>query len=126
MVKIKGSLKLKKQIADIISVIVLEFKEKFKNLDLSDIKNDSLSILWIMEQIEEKSNDRTLISSSNSKKIDKNIIVLQIVKILFPDIKDDEIKTINGIIELVIGSKYIKKSWAKTLGLLYLKKKVLG
>lgn len=48
MGKIKGTLLMKKQVADIVCLAVLHFKEEFKNLDLDQVKNDFHYILYLI------------------------------------------------------------------------------
>lgn len=110
MVKIKGSLLLKKQIADIVSLIVLDFKEQFKNLDLESVKNDYHHIQYLMEQIEKKLEDKSLFDPKNLKDIDKNDLVIQIIKGIYPEISDLEIQVINNVISLIISNGLLEKT----------------
>lgn len=108
MVKIKGSLLLKKQLSDIIAIITLEFKEEFKNLDLQNVIEDSLSVQYLMRSIEKKLHDKTLLKQSFLKDIDKTDILMQIIISLFPAITDSEIKTINKIVNIIINNDLVK------------------
>lgn len=109
MVKLEGSLLLKKQIADIVSLAILEFKEQFKNLDLEDVKNDYHYIIYLANFIEKLCNDKSLMSAENKAMLDKNEILLGIIKGIYPQINNDEIKVIEGLIGIILSQKLIKK-----------------
>lgn len=126
MVKIKGSLLLKKQIADIASLAVLEFKEQFKNLDLELVKSDYHYIIYIMNFIEKKCNDPTLMSAENRKNVDKKEILNGIIKGIYPNITEDELKVIDAIIGLVISQGLVKIESKVSKYCKYVKKKIIG
>ena len=127
MTKLEGTLLLKKQVADIVSMAILDFKDQFKNLSLDVIQNDYHYIIYLMNYIELKCRDKELMDSKNKDKIDKNEIVKSIIHGLFPNMTASELIVIESIIDIVVSQNLIKppKSMLKK-GFLYVKKKVLG
>ena len=90
MIKSQSSLKKKKQTADIISLIVMEFKDEFKNLSIDTLKNDYKTLELLIKTIDSKFSDPKLYDPSNGE-IDKNDILAQLLKSIFPDLSDSEI-----------------------------------
>ncbi len=123
-IKLKGSLKQKVQTADIISQIVLDFKDKFKNLSIESLKNDYNTILCLMHTIEKKFKDKKLYDVSNQEP-DKNDILIQILKSLFPQITDSELMEIEKVINLIITNNLVGKSKGFFLNCISIVKKVL-
>lgn len=99
MVKIEGSLKLKKQVADIVSEVVTDFKENFKNVDLQQIKTDYNYLKYLIKSIDEKCNNQ--LSRGFRKQVNKADILLDIITIIF-DINEQERNLILDIINVLI------------------------
>ncbi len=106
--KIQGKLLLKKQVADIVSLIILEFKDKFKNIDLIEIQKDYDYIKSLMAEIEKKCADPTLMDKENLENLDKNEILKSIIKAIFPSITSQELETINVITGVIMTNKIVK------------------
>ncbi len=127
MSKLEGTLLLKKQVADIVSMAILDFKDQFKNLDLELIQNDYHYIIYLMKSIEKKCNDKELMSPENKDKIDKNEILVSIIKGIFPNIKPNELIVVQSIIDIVLSQKLVKSNKSVAIKCFsFLKKKVLG
>lgn len=127
MSKLEGTLLLKKQVADIVSMAVLDFKDQFKNLDLEMIQKDYHYIIYLMNFIESKCNKKDLMSPENEDKVDKNEILKSIIKGIFPNITPDEFVVIESIIDIALSQKLVKaKKGIVVKCFSYLKKKVLG
>jgi hypothetical protein len=127
MSKLKGTLLLKKQVADIVSMAILDFKDQFKNLDLDVIQNDLHYIIYLMNFIETKCNDKELMSLENKDKIDKNEILKSIIRGIFPNITQTELVVIESIIDIALSQKLVKAQKTAVQKIFKcLKKKVLG
>ena len=103
----KGSLLKKKQTADIIEKIVIEFKEEFKNLNLDTLKKDYKTIETLIKLIEKYFNDSSLYDPKNGE-VDKNDILNQILKSIFPNLSPEEINEFNKLTEYI--TQDLKKS----------------
>ena len=90
MIKSQSSLKKKKQTADIISLITMEFRDEFKNLSIDILKNDYKTLELLIQSIDLKFSDPKLYDPSNGE-IDKNDILAQLLKSIFPNLSDSEI-----------------------------------
>lgn len=127
MSKLEGTLLLKKQIADIVSMAILDFKDQFKNLDVEMIQKDYHYIIYLMNFIERKCEKKELMSPENLDKIDKNEILKLIIRGIFPNITPAELVVIEAIIDIALSQKLVKAKKgvvAKVFG--FFKKKVLG
>lgn len=103
----KNGLRHKKEIADLCSLIVLDLKDEYKNLDISELRKSHDLVHQVMEKIEEAVVSKQ-ISKETLKKIDKNDLVIQIFQGLFPDLSDDDCNSIKNTIEFVINNKLLK------------------
>lgn len=106
----QNTLLLKVQSANILSSIVTEFKDTFQNLDLENIKDDYEYIKYLIQQVEAKFNDKDLFDPSNLSSIDKNDIVIQLVKAIYPQITDNELKVIENIVGFIVSNNMVKKA----------------
>jgi hypothetical protein len=104
--QLKNSLLVKKLFADMIADIVSETREQFKNLDIDDLKKDLDLIKHIMENIDFKSAE---LKSKVRAQLDKNAVLLVIVKQLFPNINDAEVDAIQYVVRFILENKVIKK-----------------
>ncbi len=121
MSKLEGTLLLKKQVADIVSMAILDFKDQFKL-----IQNDYHYIIYLMKSIEKKCNDKELMSPENKDKIDKNEILVSIIKGIFPNIKPNELIVVQSIIDIVLSQKLVKSNKSVAIKCFsFLKKKSL-
>ena len=111
--KVKGSLLVKQQTADIVSLVILEFKETFKNIDLETLKDDYFYVQSLMESLEKKFSDKKLFEPKNIEKIDKNDVLMEIVKGIFPHMTKEEEVVIQNVINLIIGNQLITKKEKK-------------
>lgn len=100
--KPKGSLLIKKQTADIISLIIYEFKDQFKNINIEDLRKDYHYIQNLMESIEKKFSDKSLFDQANIDKIDKNDILIQLIKGIFPKMTTEELEIIQNVVNLIL------------------------
>ena len=114
--KVKGSLLVKQQTADIVSLVILEFKETFKNIDLETLKDDYFYVQSLMESLEKKFSDKKLFEPKNLEKIDKNDVLMEIVKGILPHMTKEEEVVIQNVINLIIGNQLIKKRKKITRG----------
>ena len=104
-----SNLKVKKETADLISLILLEIKDEFRNLDINDLKKSHDLVLHVCEIIELKIKNKT-ISKRTSKKLNKNQIVLLIFEELYKNkLNDEDINYITETIEFCINKKLINK-----------------
>jgi len=107
-VKPKNSLLSKTQLANLISFIVLEVKDQFKNLSLTDLKQDINLVLFVAEKVEAYCKDNKTISASTLASIDKNDLVVQVFIALFPDLSDSEKTFVQNTLEFIISSNLIQ------------------
>ncbi len=108
MVKPKNSLLSKKQIADLVSKIVIEVKSEFNNLNIEDLKSDINLVLFVMEKIEDYCSDKNNIDPTTASKIDKNDLVVRIFITLFPNLNDTEKTIIQDSMNFIISSGLLK------------------
>ena len=108
--KAKNKLQFQKQISDVVCLLVLELKEEYKNLNIDDLKQSHDLILQVMEKIDKRIEDKTL-SKKTVNKVDKNDLVVQIFKGLFPDLSGNDIVFIEETIEFIINNKLIKSNF---------------
>jgi hypothetical protein len=107
--KPRNSLLVKKMFADLIAVIVEEVKDEFKNLSIEDVKQDMNFILFVMEKIDNKSENKNIVNPKIKDKIDKNALVVEIVKQLLPKVVQSELDAINYAMDFILSNKVIKK-----------------
>ena len=112
--KAKHSIKLKKEIADSVNLIILRLKEEYKNLDINDLSKSNDLVLQVMELVEELSNKGDL-SKKTVKSLNKNELVVQIFQSLFPDLVAEDLGHIEEMMQFIINSKLLKHSglWGK-------------
>lgn len=113
VVKATGTLKQKKTIADNIELIVLEFKEEFKNLSVESLKSDLTTVEMLIKAIDEK--------FKNHSNIDKNDILLQVIKSIFPDLTEQELNEVQKAINYIVSKKrnVIVKFFLKILKMIF-------
>jgi hypothetical protein len=108
-VKPKNSLLRKLCVSDLIVNVSGDVKVEFQNLDFNTLRRDRNAILYLMERVNEYVDDQEKIDKKVAKKLDKNLLVVEIVKMLFPNITAEEIKEIEEVIQDVLDNKLIKK-----------------
>jgi hypothetical protein len=63
-------LKHRKEISDLVSLVVLTLKEEYKNLDINDLKTDYELIIYVAKLIEKKIKDK-FVSKSTARRLNK-------------------------------------------------------
>lgn len=104
MLGLKGQLKKRKEISDMVALINLEVKENFKNIKLEDCKLSNDLLLFIMHQVELKCKD---LSRKTLKSLDKNEIVRLIYIELFEKLSPEDETFVENSIEFIITNKLI-------------------
>lgn len=103
--QLKNSLLVKKHFADLIADVVAEVKDEFKNLKIEDVKNDLHVILYIMEKVDYNVKHMASVKAS----LDKNALLLEIMKQLLPDLTDSEVESIKYVVSFVLENGMLKK-----------------
>ncbi len=109
MSKPKNSLLVKKVFADLICNIVQEVKDEFANLSIEDVKQDLHFVLFLMEKIDEKSKDKKLMGNVSKEKLDKNGLLIEVVKQLIPKVDKPQLDAINYTMEFILENNMLKK-----------------
>ena len=81
-------------------------EEEVKNIDLKNLKLEPDFIKYIAELIENFTEKR----SKEDEKVNKLETFKSIVKKLFKDIKEEDLKTAIGILEFLLKNKLVKKT----------------
>jgi hypothetical protein len=113
--KPKNTLFLKSSLSNLINVIVQKFNDEFKNVDIDSIKKDSNTILYLMEVIDECLITPSIINNKVASKVDKNDLLMNVFKRLFPNITESELADIQETVQFILDNKLIKSSttWNK-------------
>ena len=93
----------------LVCLLVEKIKEQFKNLDLQEVKKDSINLIIFIADLVEFSIQEKLMSKKVSKKINKNELVIDVVKCLFPQLTEPEIVQFQNMLQFAIDSKLIRK-----------------
>lgn len=94
----------------LVALLVEKIKEEFKNLDLNEVKKDAINLIIFVADLVEYSIQEKLMSKKVSKKINKNELVIDVVKCLFPSLTEAEIIQFQNLLQFAIDSKLIKKN----------------
>ena len=94
-------------------------EEEVKNIDLKNLKLEPDFIKYIAELIENFTEKR----SKEDEKVNKLETFKSIVKKLFKDIKEEDLKTAIGILEFLLKNKLVKKTKLSKIILFFLQKK---
>jgi len=113
--KLTSGLLIKKTSGDIVDTIVKDLQETFKNVDFEDIKKDQGMIYYIMQEIEKFVSASKDLTTDQKTKIDKNSLLVQVVKKLFPTITQSELETIEYAISFIADSKLLTTTQKKNL-----------
>lgn len=105
----KNNLAITCEYSKLVALLVEKIREEFKNMDLNEIKKDSINLIVFIAELVELSIDEKLMSKKVSKKVNKNELVLDIVKCLFPNLSEQEIVQFQNMLQFAIDSKLIKK-----------------
>ena len=116
----KNNLAITAEYSKIVALLVDKIREEFKNMDLNEIKKDSINLIVFIAELVELSIDEKLMSKKVSKKVNKNELVLDIVKCLFPNLSEQEIVQFQNMLQFCIDSKLIKKKGSCATVLSYL------
>ena len=108
--KPRNSLLLKKQSSDVVSFLVLQIKENFKNLDLDlHVRDDPELVVFLMGAINEICSDTSTVDKKIKERIDKTELLIQVVGCVWPDLTEDELERIKQLITFASENKMVKK-----------------
>jgi hypothetical protein len=113
--KLTSGLQVKKTSGDIVDTIVKDLQETFKNVDFDDIKRDQGMIFYVMQEIENCIGANKELTADQKAKIDKNSLLIQIIKKLFPNITPQELDTIEYAISFIADSKLLTTAEKKNI-----------
>lgn len=105
----KNNLAITAEYSKIVALLCERIRKDFENLDLNDVKKDSINLIIFIADLVELSIDEKLLSKKVAKKINKNELVLDVVKCLFPNLSEHEIVQFQNMLQFAIDSKLIKK-----------------
>jgi predicted CopG family antitoxin len=105
----RGTLKQKFSISNVITSIIDRLKEDLQNKDFQSIRNDPYAILYLMELIDKCLMDSSIIDRKTAKKIDRSDLLIEILKVMFPNINEQEIAEVKKQVDYNIDLKLVKK-----------------
>jgi hypothetical protein len=100
-------LKHRKEISDLVSLVVLTLKEEYKNLDINDLKTDYELIICVAKLIEKKISKDKCVSKSTARRIDKADLLRCVFQALYEDLTESDLSHINKGLEFCIDQKII-------------------
>jgi hypothetical protein len=106
----KNDLRYISDISNLVALIVLRVKEEFKHIEIDKVKANHELIVFIMELIDVGVILDEVISKKLVKKLDKNQLVLDIFEAMFPELTDDEKKSIEGAIQFILNNKVLRSN----------------
>lgn len=109
-IKPKNGLLAVQQYSNLSSLIVLEIKDCFQNMQLAELRMDPELVTFICRKVDHYCDQQSLISKKVKRKIDKVELVRSIFQSLFNErLSDDEMKIIDKMIAFTIENRLSKK-----------------
>ena len=108
-VKCRNNLLITSEYAKLVALLCEKVKTQFASLNLNDLKTDPLNLILFICDLLEFSIQERIVPKKVSKKLNKNELVLDIVKCLFPSLTETEIKQYENMLQFAIDCKLIKK-----------------
>jgi hypothetical protein len=109
-VKCRNNLLITSEYAKLVALLCEKVKTQFASLNLNDLKADPLNLILFICDLLEFSIQERIVPKKVSKKLNKNELVLDIIKCLFPSLTETEIKQYENMLQFAIDCKLIKKS----------------
>jgi 6-phosphogluconate dehydrogenase (decarboxylating) len=110
-VKLKGELRYISDVSNLVSLIVLQIKDNFKNVDLEKLRRNGGLVKFVMELIEAGIIVDKVISKKLIAKLDKNKLVIDIFEALFESITEDEKREIEDKIQTFLDAGIIRTNF---------------
>jgi hypothetical protein len=110
-VKLKGELRYISDVSNLVSLIVLQIKDNFKNVDLEKLRRNGGLVKFVMELIEAGIIVDKVISKKLIAKLDKNKLVIDIFEALFESITEDEKREIGDKIQTFLDAGIIRTNF---------------
>lgn len=105
----KHNLSIVSSYSNLLSLLVQKIKEEFKNVDLEVVRKDSINLIIFICDLINVAVQEKLIDKKIYKKIDHNQLVMDILKVLYPSLQDDELTRLKSVLEFCIDAKLINK-----------------
>jgi hypothetical protein len=110
-VKLKGELRYISDVSNLVSLIVLQIKDNFKNVDLEKLRRNGGLVKFVMELIEAGIIVDKVLSKKLIAKLDKNKLVIDIFEALFESITEDEKREIGDKIQTFLDAGIIRTNF---------------
>lgn len=114
----RNNLVIMSEYSKLVAMLSEKVREEFKNLDLQDVKKDAINLILFIADLAQCAYQEQVVNKKVSKKLNKNELVIDVVKCLFPSLTESEIIQFQNMLQFAIDSKLIKKKgfMAKVLG----------
>ena len=105
----RNNLVIMSEYSKLVAMLSEKVRDEFKNLDLQDVKKDVINLILFICDLAECAHQEQVVNKKVLKKLNKNELVIDVVKCLFPSLSDVEIIQFQNMLQFAIDSKLIKK-----------------